>query len=76
MDSQEYGVGANLGSLVALAGETTALAASGGLTADLTALHGRLAHPVDARVGPDALVARVNEDDLVVLVGRVLPSKT
>lgn len=32
----------------------------------------RLADPVDARVAADGLVLRVDKDDLVVLVGRVL----
>lgn len=31
-----------------------------------------VADPVDARVAADGLVLRVDEDDLVVLVGRVL----
>lgn len=57
--------------LVALV-DTTGLLASGGETASLTVLVHRVDDPVDAGVTADGLVLRVDEDDLVVLVGRVL----
>merc|ERR1719183_148746 len=46
--------------------------AGGGKATQLAVLHHRVHNPVDPRVPPDGLVLRVNEDDLVVFVGRVL----
>lgn len=57
--------------LVSLA-ETAALLASGGEATALAVLVDRLCDPVDARVAADGLVLRVDENDLVVLVRRVL----
>ena len=57
--------------LVALV-DTTGLLAGGGETASLTVLVHRVDDPVDAGVTADGLVLRVDEDDLVVLVGGVL----
>ena len=52
--------------------DTTALAAGGGETAGLAVLVDGVDDPVDAGVAADGLVLRVDEDDLVVLVGAVL----
>jgi hypothetical protein len=52
--------------------DTTGLLAGGGKTASLTVLVHRVDDPVDAGVTADGLVLRVDEDDLVVLVGGVL----
>jgi hypothetical protein len=52
--------------------KTTALLAGGGETAALAVLVDRLDDPVDARIAADGLVLGVDEDDFVVLVGRVL----
>jgi hypothetical protein len=52
--------------------ETTALLAGGGETAALAVLVDGLDDPVDARIAADGLVLRVDEDDFVVLVRRVL----
>jgi len=52
--------------------ETTALLAGGGETTALAVLVDGLDDPVDARIAADGLVLGVDEDDLVVLVGRVL----
>lgn len=52
--------------------ETTGLLAGGGETAALTVLVDRGDDPVDAGVASDGLVLRVDGNDLVVLVGRVL----
>lgn len=43
-----------------------------GKTAQLSVLLDRVGDPVDLGVPPDGLVVRVDEDDLEVLVGRVL----
>lgn len=50
----------------------TVLASSRSQTAQLTVLVHSLADPVDARIAANGLVGRVNQDDLVELVGRVL----
>ena len=52
--------------------ETTGLLASGGETTSLAVLVDGVDDPVDAGVDADGLVLGVDEDDLVVLVGRVL----
>lgn len=52
--------------------QTTALLASGGEATALAVLVDRLDDPVDAGIATDGLVGGVNEDDFVVLVGRVL----
>lgn len=52
--------------------ETTALLASGGETTALAVLVHGVDDPVDAGIAADGLVLGVDEDDLVVLVGRVL----
>jgi len=55
---------------VSLLAQTTSLAAGTGQTAHLTVL---VTHnPVDARVIADLLVAGVDEDDFVVLLGSIL----
>ena len=56
---------------VALA-ETTRLLAGGGETAALAVLVDGVDNPVDTGILSDGLVLGVDEDDLVVLVGRVL----
>jgi hypothetical protein len=63
--------GAGLVVAVALV-ETTRLLAGGGETAGLAVLVDGVDDPVDARVAADGLVLGVDQDDLVVLVGRVL----
>lgn len=60
-----------LGELVSLT-QTAALLAGGGEATELTVLHGGLADPVHARIATDSLVARINKDDLKVLVGGIL----
>lgn len=52
--------------------ETTGALAGGGEAASLAVLVDRVDDPVDAGVDADGLVVGVDEDDLVVLVGRVL----
>ena len=52
--------------------DTTGLLAGGGKTASLTVLVHRVDDPVDTGVTADGLVLRVDENDLVVLVGGVL----
>ena len=52
--------------------KTTALLAGGGETAALTVLVDGLDDPVDAGIATDGLVGGVDEDDFIVLVGRVL----
>ena len=52
--------------------QTTALLASGGETTALAVLVHRLDDPVDTGIAADGLVGGVDEDDFVVLVGRVL----
>ena len=52
--------------------QTTRLLASSGETTRFTVLVDRVDDPVDAGVAADGLVLRVNEDNLEVLVGRVL----
>jgi len=52
--------------------DTSVLLASGGETAKLAMLVHRVHDPVDAGIPSDGLVLRVNEDNLKVLVGRVL----
>jgi hypothetical protein len=56
---------------VALA-QTTGLLAGGGEAAGLAVLVDRVDDPVDAGIAADGLVLGVDEDDLEVLVGRVL----
>jgi len=63
--------GLGLGVAVALV-ETTRLLAGGGETTSLAVLVDGGDDPVDAGVAADGGVAGVDEDDLVVLVGRVL----
>ena len=63
--------GLGLGVAVALV-ETTRLLAGGGEAAGLAVLVYRVDDPVDTGVPADGLVGGVDEDDLVVLVGRVL----
>jgi hypothetical protein len=68
------GLAASSGGLVepvALA-ETTRLLASGSETTRFAVLVNWVDDPVDAWITADGLVLRVNEDDLEVLVGRVL----
>lgn len=60
-----------LGVAVALV-ETTGLLAGGGETAGLAMLVDGVDDPVDAGVDANGLVLGVDEDDLVILVGRVL----
>jgi len=52
--------------------QSTRLLACSGKTTGLTVLVNRVDDPVDAGITADSLVLRVNEDDLEVLVGRVL----
>jgi hypothetical protein len=52
--------------------ETTGLLAGGGEAAGLAVLVHGGDDPVDAGIAADGLVLRVHEDDLEVLVGRVL----
>ena len=52
--------------------ETTGLLAGGGKATSLAVLVDGLDDPVDTRVAADGLVLGVDEDDFVVLVGRVL----
>jgi hypothetical protein len=52
--------------------ETTGLLAGGGKTTGLAVLVDRLDDPVDTGIAADGLVLGVDEDDFVVLVGRVL----
>jgi len=52
--------------------QTARLLASCSETARFTVLVDRVDDPVDARIAADGLVLRVNENDLEVLVGRVL----
>lgn len=63
--------GSGLVESVSLA-QTTGLLASGSETTRLAVLVDWVDDPVDAGVAADGLVLRVNEDDLVVLVGGVL----
>jgi hypothetical protein len=64
---------AGLGLVVAVAlVETAGLLAGGGEAAGLAVLVDGVDDPVDAGVDADGLVLGVDEDDLVVLVGRVL----
>lgn len=64
---------AGLGLVVAVAlVETTGLLAGGSETTGLAVLVDGVDDPVDAGVLADGLVRGVDEDDLVVLVGRVL----
>tara|TARA_R110002003_G_scaffold1926_8_gene23759 strand:+ start:6940 stop:7392 length:453 start_codon:yes stop_codon:yes gene_type:complete len=52
--------------------KTTALLAGGGKTTALAVLVDGLDDPVDTGIAADGLVLGVDEDDFVVLVGRVL----
>jgi len=52
--------------------ETTRFLASGGETTGFAVLVNRVDDPVDPRISADGLVLRVDENDLKVLVGRVL----
>lgn len=52
--------------------ETTGLLASGGETTRFAVLVDWVDNPVDAGITTDGLVLRVDKDDFVVLVGRVL----
>ncbi len=64
---------ASLGLVVAVAlVETARLLAGGGETAGLAVLVDGVDDPADAGVAADGLVLGVDEDDLEVLVGRVL----
>lgn len=64
---------ASLGLVVAVTlVETTGLLAGGGETTSLAVLVDGVDDPVDAGILADGLVLGVNEDDLEVLVGRVL----
>ena len=56
---------------VAFAQSTRSLAGSG-KTTRLAVLVDWLDDPVDARIAANSLVLRVDEDDFIVLVGRVL----
>jgi hypothetical protein len=60
---------------VALARDTTVLASGGGEATELAVLVNRVDDPVDPRVIADDLVVRVDEDDLVELVRRVLQKR-
>eukprot|EP00179_Madagascaria_erythrocladioides_P010691 CAMPEP_0198367052 /NCGR_PEP_ID=MMETSP1450-20131203/154992_1 /TAXON_ID=753684 ORGANISM="Madagascaria erythrocladiodes, Strain CCMP3234" /NCGR_SAMPLE_ID=MMETSP1450 /ASSEMBLY_ACC=CAM_ASM_001115 /LENGTH=624 /DNA_ID=CAMNT_0044074527 /DNA_START=21 /DNA_END=1897 /DNA_ORIENTATION=- len=64
--------GSHLGDAVTLAHETASLSASGGETSPLAMLHDRLGNPVDSWVTANGLMAGVNQNDLIVLVNRVL----
>lgn len=57
---------------VSLCSKRSVLLASSGEAAELTVLHRALADPVDVRVVADSVVERVDQDDLVVFVSRVL----
>ncbi len=59
-------------SSVTLHAETAVLAASRGKTSSLTVLVDGVDDPVDAGIIADGNVTGVNEDDLEVLVGRIL----
>jgi len=64
---------ASLGIVVTMAlVETTRRLASSGETAGLAVLVNGVDDPVDAGILADGLVLRVDKDDLVVLIGRVL----
>jgi len=64
---------AGLGVVVSVAlGNTTVVLAGGSETAKLTVLVDWVGDPVDASITTDGLVLGVDEDDLEVLVGRVL----
>jgi hypothetical protein len=52
--------------------QSTRLFASSGKTAGFTVLVNGIDDPVDTGIAADGLVLRINEDDLEVLVGRVL----
>jgi len=52
--------------------QTTRLLAGSGKTTGFAVLVDWLDDPVDARIAADGLVLRINEDNLIVLVGRVL----
>lgn len=60
-----------LGEAMALS-ETTALLPGRSETTEFAVLHGGLADPVHAGVATDSLMARINKDDLKVLVGGIL----
>ena len=62
----------SLVSQVTLGAESPVLLAGRGEAAELSVLVGGVADPVHARVVPDGGVGGVDEDDLKVLVGRVL----
>ncbi len=64
--------GALLHDSMALLVETARLSAGGGEAAALTMFHDRLGDPVDDRIVADGGVHGVDEDDLEVLVLRVL----
>lgn len=68
------GLSATSGGLVELVttSETSALLASGGKTTGFAVLVDWVDDPVDAGILADGLVLGVDEDDLVVLVGRIL----
>jgi hypothetical protein len=52
--------------------QATRLLSCSGETARFTVLVDRVNDPVDARIAANSLVLRINENDLEVLVGRVL----
>lgn len=52
--------------------DTTVLLASGSETAEFPVLVHGLCNPADAGIAADGLVLRVDKDDLIVLVGRIL----
>lgn len=52
--------------------DTSGALASGSKSAHLTMLHDSLADPVDLGVTSDGIVIGINENDLKVLVGRIL----
>lgn len=57
---------------VSLVLETTVLATSGGETTEFTVLVDRVDDPVDAGIVADGIVAGVDGDNLIVLVGSIL----
>lgn len=58
--------------VVTLSTQTSVLLSLGGKSSELTVLVNWVADPVDSRVITHSIVCRVNQDDLVVLVCRIL----